>query len=96
MTETTATIQNRDGIHCRPATLIVKAMLGYEGNILVFNDRGESDLRSILSLMALQLFPGDTLTIQVTGPNEEEQCETVRRLFETHFDFPPQEDALPS
>lgn len=94
MAKTTATILNRDGIHCRPATLIVKALMDYPGTIRVFNAKGESNVRSILSLMAMELLPGSTVTITVSGPDEQEQCEAVRRLFETHFDFPPRNDSL--
>ena len=94
MVEQIATIQNRDGIHCRPATLIVNALADYDGIMLAYNDQGESDLRSVLSLIALQMLPGDAVTVRVTGPDEKEQCDMVRRLFETHFDFPPREDAL--
>lgn len=89
MIETTATIQNAHGIHCRPSTVIVKFAIQYDGDILITNGKKKSNLRSILELMALELFQGTTVTIQVDGPNEQQISQDLVALFEKHFDFPP-------
>ena len=93
MVEMTATIQNSQGIHCRPSAVIVKHVAGYEGNIMVRGEKGETSLRSILELMTLELFPGSQVRVEVQGPNEELFCKDLVVLFETHFDFPPVEEA---
>ncbi len=93
MVEMQATVQNMQGIHCRPSAVIVKYVADYEGNILVRGKRGETALRSILELMTLELYPGSELAIQVSGPDEESFCEDIVALFETHFDFPAHENA---
>ena len=93
MVETTAAIRNRDGIHCRPSTVIIKAVEAYDGEVLVSNGSGEADLRSIFGLMALGLLPGDRVTIRVEGPDEAGQAARLKELFETHFDFPPRAKA---
>lgn len=85
----TATIRNADGIHCRPSVVIVKAMENYEGEIEVRNEVGSTDLRSVMSLMAMGLRQEDAISIRVTGPDEGGVCRQVVELFETHFDFPP-------
>jgi len=89
MVELKATIQNVQGIHCRPSAVIVKYVADYTGDIRVRGEKGETSLRSILELMTLELFPGSELTIQVSGPGEETFCMDLVALFETHFDFPP-------
>ena len=89
MVERTATICNRDGIHCRPATLLVKFAEDYEGKVEVANKRGQTDLTSIFEILGLALLHGDSVTIRVTGPDEEQRCAQLAELFETHFDFPP-------
>lgn len=88
--EATATIQNADGIHCRPSVLIIKAVEDYEGEITVCNEIHSTDLRSVMSLMTLGLRPGDSVSVQVTGPDAESMCRRIVELFETHFDFPAQ------
>ncbi|MBL7115342.1 MAG: HPr family phosphocarrier protein [Kiritimatiellae bacterium] len=92
MIQTTAQIQNKDGIHCRPSAVIIKAMAGYEGNVLIQGGRSEVPLKSVMGLMTLALLPGDKITITVEGPNEKETAEKVMELFETHFDFPARPD----
>jgi len=51
--------------------------------------RGNSNLRSILDLLALGLQCGDTVTVKASGPKEAEACETLAELFAKEFDFPP-------
>lgn len=89
MIEKKAIIRNAQGIHCRPSAMIIRFVNSYEGEILVRTGRGETRLRSILELMSLELYPGSEVTIQVSGPDEEEFCHDLVALFETHFDFPP-------
>jgi PTS hybrid protein len=93
MVEMTATIQNAQGIHCRPSAVIVKYVADYDGDITVNGEKGETALRSILELMTLELFPGSQVTVRVSGPDEETFCKDVVALFETHFDFPPRSEA---
>ena len=79
------------GIHCRPSTLIVERMRGYEGDLCVRRDGQESDLRSVLGLMALGLTEGERVEIRVAGRDEERTCEALVALFERRFDFPPRQ-----
>ena len=95
MIETTATVRNIDGIHCRPSVVIVKAVAGYTGQITVTAQRGHTNLRSVMSLMTLALGPGSKVAIRVNGPDEAKIGEKLVKLFETHFDFPPRTDGAP-
>ncbi|HEY5653165.1 MAG TPA: HPr family phosphocarrier protein [Pontiella sp.] len=90
MFESIAVIQNEAGIHCRPSAILVKEGLAYPGEILVTAMSGSCNLTSALECIMLGLQQGTQVTIQVTGPNEEEFGKKLVELFETHFDFPPQ------
>ena len=48
MISRTATIQNGHGIHCRPSTVIIKAMSNYDGTIRVVGEQGETGCRSVM------------------------------------------------
>ncbi len=91
MTEMTAIIRNAHGIHCRPSAVIVKQALKYDEDVVIFGKKGETRLSSILELMSLELFVGSEIKIQVSGENEYAVCKEMVELFETNFDFPPQE-----
>jgi len=84
-----AVIQNEAGIHCRPSAHIIKNVANYSGDMRVVHPgEGESDLRSMLSLMMLGLTCGSEVNIEVKGPDEKGQAARLVELFETHYDFP--------
>lgn len=85
-----ATIQNEAGIHCRPSAHIVKALEGYKGKVRVWHEEGETDLCSMLGLMMMAMTQGTDVSVEVSGPDEEAQLETVIELLEHVYDFPPQ------
>lgn len=51
-------------------------------------ESGESDLRSMLSLMMLGLTQGTEVEVEVDGPDEQAQLEKVVGLLEYEYDFP--------
>ncbi|HMO52635.1 MAG TPA: HPr family phosphocarrier protein [Kiritimatiellia bacterium] len=83
-----AIIQNDDGIHCRPSTMIIKHIGDYPGRVDICLNGSRVDARSMLGLLSLGLSKGTALVIEVEGPNEEELAQGLKILFETHFDFP--------
>jgi phosphocarrier protein len=91
MIEKTATIQNEQGIHCRPASVILNEMKGYTGDIHIFADGRGAKLMSVMGLLGLGLERGRTITIRVDGPDEEAVCGSLVDLFEYNFDFPSNE-----
>ncbi len=91
MFEATAVVQNKAGIHCRPSAILVKEGMGYPGEILVTAPSGTCTLTSALELIMLGLECGTEVAIRVDGPDEEAFGKKLVELFETHFDFPPQQ-----
>lgn len=83
-----ATVINQYGIHCRPSTVIAKAAQLYQGTVTVRTPTGkEVEATSVLSLVSLGLTPGATVTIRVSGPDEDVMCARMVELFSTDFDF---------
>jgi phosphocarrier protein len=83
------TICNRQGIHCRPSSLVAKEATGYPGTIrLTAQDGRIADARVILQVIALCLTAGQTVTVTVDGPNAEAKCAAVADLLGREFDFP--------
>lgn len=91
MTEREVIIRNEQGIHCRPAAVILKETKDYEGEIRVRTESGEANLVSVMSLLSLGLEHGRKITIHVDGPDEEKVADKLAELFEYNFDFPPRE-----
>jgi len=91
MKEKTVKINNQAGIHCRPASAILNAISEFPDHefIVYLPGREDTELNSILSLIALGLQCGDRITLRVSGADEENACNKIASLFEFEFDFPP-------
>lgn len=82
-----ATIINEYGIHCRPSAQILKEVTGYEGTMKVSCNGLDSGLKSIIELLALGIKKGDTVSLEVEGPEEAQMLDKLIQLFQTNFDF---------
>lgn len=91
MVERTVTIQNEHGIHCRPSAIIVKATQRYPGEVTLKAPSGETDARSVIGLLTINLQRGTPVTVRVEGPDEDAFCKTLAGLLEYRYDFPPRE-----
>lgn len=91
MFEKSVTILNKAGIHCRPSSAILMAAMEYsqDHKMQVSCARGASSLGSILELLALGIQCGETVTVKVEGPKENEIGPKLAELFAHEFDFPP-------
>ncbi len=92
MAKQTVTVKNRDGIHCRPSSLILLSAQKFpDCSFRIVSDNGESNLKSILSLISLGLKCGEQVELEVEGGDADTACETLAGLFEYEFDFPKEE-----
>ena len=92
MKKSTVTIQNEQGIHCRPSTEILMAVQKFpDCSFQAESKQGVVELNSMLALLGLGLMHGDSVTITTEGENEEEACDVISALFAFNFDFPPNE-----
>ena len=81
------TVQNKNGIHCRPAQVIAKRAKEYSGVIRIANEGGvEANTRSVLSILGLGLIAGDVFAVSVDGPDEEKVCNEMLELLEQPSD----------
>lgn len=88
MEQKQAVIQNKAGIHVRPAGLIIQSIMEYRGTIKVQKQDMEIVLKNPMDLLALGLVKDDEIIIKVDGPDEKGIAADLKRLFETNFDFP--------
>lgn len=79
-------VQNREGLHARPAHLLVKAASNFEAEITIGKNAEMVDCKSILSLLMLGAAQGTELTLNVIGPDAADAMDAIGLLFETGFD----------
>ena len=81
-----ATIINSDGIHARPAALIVEAMASSEAQVTIATDRATPvSARSPTALMSLGTRPGDVLRIEADGAGAEAAVDRIVALVREGF-----------
>lgn len=90
MSERTATIASRVGLHARPASIFAAAVgaLSVEVTIGLEGDPVEDamDASSILSLMSLGAANGDVVVLRAEGEGAEEALESLVAILETDHD----------
>lgn len=80
------TLQNKHGLHARPAHLWVQTANAYVSNLRVGRPDDEKiDGKSIMGIMMLAAECGTILEIESEGPDCEEQVRALRELVESHF-----------
>ena len=86
MTERVFTIQNRLGLHARPAALFAQEAAKHKCSIMVVKDGLEINGKSVMGLMLLAAESGSKLTIKVDGVDEDRAIEALAKIFERKFD----------
>ncbi len=82
------TLQNKLGLHARPATLFVKEAARHASKIQVENLSNPTrvvNARSLLMILSLGVEPGHTIRISAEGPDEVEALEAIRSLIQGNF-----------
>jgi phosphocarrier protein len=86
MTEKTIIIQNRAGVHARPAALLVQATKNFKCNIYFEKGQDRINAKSIMGIITLGAAYGTEIKIIAEGEDEEAAVNAVVRLFESKFE----------
>lgn len=85
MQEKNLIIQNRAGLHARPAALFVQTANKFESQIKVSKDEQEVDGKSIMGIMMLAAGRGTRIKITISGVDEEEALKRLEELIKNKF-----------
>lgn len=86
MKEKTFTVENKLGLHARPAALFVQTTHKYKSQVRVGRDGQEVDGKSIMGILTLAAEKGAQLTIVADGPDEDALLNHLEELFKKKFD----------
>ncbi|MDR3458644.1 MAG: HPr family phosphocarrier protein [Verrucomicrobiae bacterium] len=78
-------LKNHQGLHCRPAALIINTLKGLVCTVIVENDGISANARSIFELLNLAAGYQTKLTFTVTGPDANKALAAIQRIFESNF-----------
>ncbi len=85
MTEATTTIENKTGIHARPASLFVQTASKFKSKVQIKAKGKTVDAKSILMIMSMGLVKGTEITISADGPDEADAVQTLKDLVDAKF-----------
>ena len=83
--EKKVSIQNKLGLHARPAALFVQTASKYRSEIKVEKAGEEVNGKSILGLMSLAAAHRDVITLKAEGEDAVEAIEGLEGLIESKF-----------
>ena len=76
------TVQDANGVHARPAGLLVKAAKALDSTITLENAAGKSAVATkLMAVMGLGIKQGDTVTVTVEGGDEETSAAAMKKFF---------------
>lgn len=81
----TLLIQNRLGLHARPAALFVQMANRFESEIEVSKGKTKVNGKSIMGIMTLAAGRGSQITIQAAGPDAAKAVQTLTKLIRANF-----------
>ena len=85
MTEETLTIENKTGIHARPASIFVQTATKFKSKVQIKAKGKTVDAKSILMIMSMGLVKGTEITICADGPDEADAVKALKDLVESKF-----------
>ena len=77
----TYVIKDKDGVHARPAGIIVSEAKKYQSNISISCRGKTADLKRIFGIMGLCIKAGEEVTIKIEGPDEEACQDAILKVF---------------
>ena len=81
----TVVISNPQGLHARPAELLVRLAIQFESDVEVIRDGQRVDAKSILNVLTLGAVQGTEVTLQAQGADAQDAVEAIVRLIESEF-----------
>lgn len=80
------TIQDKLGIHARPAGILVKQAKSYADTKIELSANGKTvSLTQLMKLMALGVKQGTEVTVTCDGANEDAACEGLLKFFQENL-----------
>ena len=86
MIEKILTVQNRAGIHARPAALIAQTANKFSSEVLIEKDTAVINAKSIMGVITMAAGYRTQLTLKVSGPDENDAVQAITALFESKFE----------
>ncbi len=85
MKEFNYVLKDENGIHARPAGMLVKQVSNFESDVKIAKGDKTADAKRIFSLMGLGAKKGDEVHVSISGSDEEKAVKVLEKFFLENF-----------
>ena len=78
-------VQNKLGLHARPAALLVRTANKFRSEITIQKGKTKVNAKSIMGVMMLAAGPGSKVTVRAAGPDAAQAIKEIEKMFEHNF-----------
>jgi phosphocarrier protein len=78
-------IQNKVGLHARPAAVLVQTANRFKSNITIAKDGRVVSAKSIIGVLSLGAEKGSVITVETEGVDEQEAMKSIETLVNENF-----------
>jgi phosphocarrier protein HPr len=78
-------VQNKVGLHARPATFFIQKANEYKASIWVEKEERRVNAKSLLGVLSLGIVGGTSIKIIADGSDEQEAVDGLVKLVESGF-----------
>lgn len=78
-------ITDAEGIHARPAGILVKQAAGYSSAIKICKDEKSADAKRIFGVMGLGVKQGQEVVVTAEGEDEDKAIEELEKFFKENL-----------
>lgn len=81
----TYVITDKEGIHARPAGLVVAEAKKFASAVTIENKGKKADLKRIFAVMSLCVKSGETIVVTCEGGDEEGAAAAIEKVFKENL-----------
>ena len=78
-------ITDPEGIHARPAGILVKQAAGYQSSVKIAKGEKSADAKRIFGVMGLGVKTGEEITVPVEGADEDTAAAELETFFKENL-----------
>lgn len=78
-------ITEEEGLHARPAGLLVKFAKTLTSKVILTRGDKSAEATKLMAIMGMSIKKGQEVTVIVEGEQEETEFEMMRQFFEEHL-----------
>lgn len=79
------TIKDAQGIHARPAGVLVKEAGRFKSDITIEKDGKKADAKRIFAVMGLGVKSGETITVNIEGEDEDKAVSSLQEFLQNNL-----------